>query len=118
MAPKPAQHPGPAWLPWGMPRVVDGPAAGQSGQILTGIGLITAIIAPNGNTTTYSKVTLYDGTDTTGLVLANLFAPASGNCNICPGYPGIPFRNGIYLHSAFGGIVVTLVYIPVANPPE
>jgi len=81
-------------------------------QMMTGIGQVTQATLVNLAATVAGKVILYDGTDTTGDVIAALGAGAGFGSDVGPGFPGIPFRRGIFLHIVSGTVTVSVTYVP------
>ena len=89
---------------------------GTSLQLVTGLGIITAITADNHAGTTAAATYLLDGTDTTGELLAVVTTPAANGSNVACGIPGIYFKRGIYVYLRAASQVVTVTYIPVFTP--
>ena len=81
-------------------------------QLMTGIGQVTQATLVNLSTTVGAKIVLYDGTDTTGDVIGGMGAIAGSGDDFGPGYPGIPFRRGIFLHIIAGAVTVSVTYVP------
>ena len=85
-------------------------------QLVTGIGLITAISARAISATTAPQFELHDGTDSTGNILANICMAAGGGMMSGAGFPGIYFGRGLYLLGVSGFAQVTVTYIPLTEP--
>ena len=88
-----------------------------SGQLVTGQGIIIFASWRNHATTAVSQFSLYDGTDTSGQRLLTMNIPAGAGDTTSPGFPGIPFRRGIYLEVRAGSFVLTCTYIPMSSMP-
>lgn len=84
-------------------------------QLMTGIGQVTNATLLNLAATVAAKVILYDGTDTTGDVIAGMGAAAGFGDDIGPGYPGLPFRRGLFLHVVSGTVAVSVSYVPMID---
>jgi hypothetical protein len=87
-----------------------------SQQLMTGPGLIIGVslaqVTGAGKTVGY----LYDGTDTTGNLLAALAANTSTGITYAPCAPGIPFDRGLYINVTTGQLTITVTYIPLQQP--
>lgn len=81
-------------------------------QLLTGVGQVTNVTLLNLAATVAGKVILYDGTSAAGDIITSLGAAAGFGDDIGPGYPGIPYRRGIYLHVVSGTVVVAVTFAP------
>ena len=81
-------------------------------QMVTGAGFITCITAANSSITTPFLAALLDGGPQNYDYLAWLAAPAAGSSAVSTGWPGIPFKRGIYLSLSSGSALVTVTYIP------
>ena len=90
--------------------------AGATGQLMTGIGLVTAISAANTSITNATRMLLRDGIDTTGPVIAAIAAAAAQGYSLGPVEPGIYFGQGLYLQNFAGAATVTVTYIPLTLP--
>jgi hypothetical protein len=98
-----------------VPRIVNIQASSANKQLVTGVGLIQAVKLLNPQATTAARVRLFDGTDTTGQLLASLAAPA-GLGDIMPvNGPGIPFNIGIWLQVYTGSPDLIVIYLPLIN---
>jgi len=89
---------------------------GTPAQIVTGVGLILCISAGNTSTTALARWLLYDGTDTTGQLLACLSGAAGATVNVTPCPPGIPFNRGVFVNRPVGGFSAVMTYIPLQQP--
>ena len=88
----------------------------SSGQLMTGVGWITAISFANPNATTPGLYYLGDGTDATAPVIATMGAPAGQSGSVNCGAPGIPFTRGLYLIYKQGALQIAVTYIPRLDP--
>ena len=88
-----------------------------SQQLVTGIGLIIGGFLRNYNATIAGAIQIYDGVDTTGVLLAPLGVPASATVPLSPAPPGILFRTGLYVHQVLGAWDLSVTYIPLLNQP-
>jgi len=84
-------------------------------QLLTGVGQVTNATMLNLAATVAAKVILYDGTDTTGDIIGGLGAAAGFGDDFGPGWPGVPFRRGIFMHIISGTVTVSVTYAPQIN---
>ena len=89
---------------------------GFGGQLMTGIGLITAVTFLNYETGSPSSVILYDGGSTAGTPLAVIGAPGGGGGGYGIGLPGIYFCHGLYSSVVSGQMAVTVTYVPLTEP--
>jgi len=85
-------------------------------QMVTGAGFITCITAANSSTTTPFLAALLDGGPSNYDYLAWLAAAAGSSSHVGCGFPGIPFKRGVYLSMSSGSALVTVTYIPAWVP--
>lgn len=95
--------------------IADESAAGS--LLLTqGTGLIIFVSWRNTSSANNVEFHLRDGTDATGQVIMAMGSTGGTGGNATPGWPGIPFRNGLYLESITGTPHITVTYIPFLEP--
>ena len=86
-------------------------------NLVTGIGLITAITFVSTAATAASLFHVRDGTDDTGQIIAVIGGPPGGASAACPAPPGILFRLGLRLTVSGGVGSGTITYIPLLSQP-
>ena len=99
------------------PRTVSVVQQASSVQLVTGIGLITAITCCDTTNTGFAAALLTDGTDATGNLLAVLNTPHGGGFSPSMTPPGILFRTGLYYDHVSGAMTTTVTYIPLLSQP-
>ena len=104
------------WLERGGVPVTVSNTNASTQQLVTGIGLITAISARAISATIAPQFELHDGTDSTGNIMANICMAAGGGMMSGAGFPGIYFGGGLYLLGISGFAQVTVTYIPLTLP--
>jgi len=90
--------------------------AGGSGQMVTGIGILTLLTIANGSDSNPMFGTLMDGDGANGNTLAVIGGAAGAGYPIPCGVAGVYFTTGLYLSVATGSIYVTATYIPLFQP--
>ena len=103
--------------PAGIPRMAPFIDKGASVQAVTGPGLITAIMFANRSATTSAAIELLDGTDTSGAMIGCAAASAGNSQCFGPGFPGIPFKIGVYVHSIAGVWDLVIAWVPLLGYP-
>jgi len=89
---------------------------GASGQLVTGIGLITSVTVANNSATTPAVLQLRDGSAASSPMLAAFSVPAGGGVPLGAGNGGIYFGTGLYISNTSGAATVTVTYIPLYYP--
>jgi len=109
----------PAVSPYGLglPITVWAVNLGTARQLISGAGFLYAVSVTCKASTSSSLVYLYDGTDTTGNLIGCFGAPAGATVVECPGFPGIPFKNGVYCSNLGVGANVVISYIRADRIP-
>lgn len=104
------------WSELPKPQTIESAKPGVSGQLVTGIGLITFVSWRETSGTAAAAFSLWDGTDISGERLMTMGILTSDGSTTSPGFPGLYFERGIFFEVRSGACVVTVTYIPLLNP--
>ena len=105
------------WTVLPTPRNVFAKGISASQQFITDVGLLIFADANETSGSAAFLAYLHDGTDTTGEIIAALGAPANSGDVVSPGYPGVLFRNGVYIERVSGTFTISATWIPLLEQP-